>query len=214
MARKKSTLEAALFISGRELTTQELCRILRTTPEIVDSMVNELITDYEKKGGPIKILKLGDGYKMDVDGAYLTKVRRLAKETELSRGLLKTLSYIAYKQPVKQSEVVGVIGNRTYDYIRELKEKNFVKSEPKGRTRILSLTEKFTAYFGANPEILNEPVEVVQAKIREKEEALAKAEEGESAEETRSETEPSNEAEEKTTEAQPKNSQPAEGTPQ
>jgi len=171
MARKKSTLEAALFISGRELSIQELCRILKTTPEIVDSMVNELISDYEKRGGPIKIIKLTDGYKMDVDNAYMGKVRRLAKETELSRGLLKTLSYIAYKQPVKQSEVVRTIGNRTYDYIKELKEKNFIRSEPKGRTRILTITEKFTAYFGANPEILNEPPEVVRARIKEKEAA-------------------------------------------
>lgn len=176
MARKKSTLEAALFIAGRELSTQELCKILRTTPETVDLMVSELIADYEKRGGPIKISRLGDGYKMDVDTAYLGKVRKLAKESELSRGLLKTLSYIAYKQPVKQSEVVRVIGNRTYDYIKELKEKNFVKSEPKGRTRMLSITEKFTAYFGTNPDILNEPPEAVQARIREKEEEDARRE--------------------------------------
>lgn len=180
MARKKSTLEAALFISGRELTTQELCRILKTTPEMVDIMVNELITDYEKRGGPIKIIKLTDGYKMDVDNAYLGKVRRLAKETELSRGLLKTLSYIAYKQPVKQSEVVRTIGNRTYYYIRELKEKNFIRSEPHGRTRILNITEKFNSYFGATPGILNEPPEAVRARIKEKE---AEEEKRETAEE-------------------------------
>ena len=154
--KRKKTLEAALFIAGRELKTSELCKLMRTTPEIIDAMVNELINDYTERGMSITILKLGTGYKMDIDNADMIRVKRLASETEMSKGLLKCLSYIAYKQPVKQSEVVNVIGTRTYDYIKQLMSTGFIQGEPTGRTKILTTTPKFAAYFGTNPEALKD----------------------------------------------------------
>lgn len=152
--KRKKTLEAALFIAGRETKTTELCKILHTTPEVIDALIDELTKEYAERGMSLTIRKLGTGYKMDIDNADLTKVKRLASEAEMSRGLLKCLSYIAYKQPVKQSEVVRVIGTRTYDYIRELLDGGFIQSQPAGRTRILSTTAKFSGYFGTNPELL------------------------------------------------------------
>ena len=174
-SKKRKTLEAALFIAGRELKTNEVCKLLRTTPEMVDSMIDELINEYSQRNMSITILKLGTGYKMDIDNADLVKVKRLASETEMSRGLLKCLSYIAYKQPVKQSEVVGVIGTRTYDYIKELKDKGFLQGKPAGRTRILTTTPKFAAYFGTNAELLKQGKEDMPAKIEEPD-AMAKKE--------------------------------------
>jgi len=162
--KRKKTLEAALFIAGRETKTSELCKILHTTPEVVDALIDELIKEYAERGMSLTIRKLGTGYKMDIDNADLTKVKRLASEAEMSRGLLKCLSYIAYKQPVKQSEVVTVIGTRTYDYIKELLNSGFIQGQRAGRTKILSTTTKFAGYFGTNPELLMQVKEAVEEK--------------------------------------------------
>ncbi len=73
----------------------------------------------------------------------------LTPHADLSRGLLRVLSIIAYHEPISQSDIVKVIGNRTYDYIKELEEKGLVKTEKKSRTKLISTTPHFEEYFGA-----------------------------------------------------------------
>ena len=67
---------------------------------------------------------------------------------DLSRGLLKVLAIVAYKQPVTQSDIVKVIGNRTYDYVKTLTQKGLIKSIKHGRTKALVPTKEFANYFG------------------------------------------------------------------
>ena len=59
---------------------------------------------------------------------------------------------IAYYQPISQADIVKVIGNRTYEYVRELTTRGFVKKEKKSRTQALSTTKHFEEYFGARAE--------------------------------------------------------------
>ncbi|MBN2517349.1 MAG: SMC-Scp complex subunit ScpB, partial [Candidatus Altiarchaeota archaeon] len=54
---------------------------------------------------------------------------------------------IAYKQPISQSKVVEVIGNRAYEYIKELRKKEFITIRKKGRTKVISTTGRFRKYF-------------------------------------------------------------------
>jgi segregation and condensation protein B len=45
---------------------------------------------------------------------------------------------------------VKTIGNRAYDYIKELELRGLIKTEKAGRTKILILTEEFMRYFGVS----------------------------------------------------------------
>ncbi|MBI1973965.1 SMC-Scp complex subunit ScpB, partial [Candidatus Micrarchaeota archaeon] len=71
---------------------------------------------------------------------------------EFSKATLRCLGLIAVKQPVRQSVVVKIIGNKAYDYIRELKEKGFLDIRKEANTRLLSVTHKFEDYFGKRAE--------------------------------------------------------------
>jgi segregation and condensation protein B len=74
----------------------------------------------------------------------------------MSRGLLRVLSVILYYEPIKQSDIVKIVGNRTYDYVHELEERGFVKSERKSRTKMLKTTPQFEQYFNIDKKKLKE----------------------------------------------------------
>ncbi|MFH1786650.1 MAG: SMC-Scp complex subunit ScpB [archaeon] len=146
----KKLVEAALFISGREMRKGELAEMLKMTLDEVDRHATALVDDYAGRDSCVKIIKFEGTYKMDIDQEYGTHVKKLAPEVELSRGVLKALSFIAYKQPVRQSQLVKLLGNRAYEYVHELVDRGFVTAERWGRTRKLQTTDKFRMYFGTS----------------------------------------------------------------
>ncbi|MEW5996719.1 MAG: SMC-Scp complex subunit ScpB [Candidatus Micrarchaeota archaeon] len=148
MAEEKKLIEAALFISGKELSLNDFCRLTGiAAPGHVKSMVEELRADYDNSGSSLEIFQIGEKYVMRVRDSYLEKVKSFAQEAELSRGALRSLSYIAAHDGVLKSEMSRKIGPMIYDEVRELIEKGFVSAKAEGRSSRLFLTEKFHAYF-------------------------------------------------------------------
>jgi len=148
MGDEKRLIEAALFISGRELSLQDFCRLTGiAAPGHVKSLVEELKADYDNSGSSLEVLQIGEKYVMRVRDRYLEKVKAFAQEAELSRGALRSLSYIAAHDGVLKSEMSRRIGPMIYEEVRELVEKGFVSQKAEGRSSKLFLTEKFHAYF-------------------------------------------------------------------
>lgn len=149
----KPIIEAALFMSGRWMSLEDLARVAGTASmDDVKRMLAELQREYGERG--IVLIESNERYRMEVRPEIRDKVYYLAPEPELTPALMKTLAFIAYSQPISQSEVAKIIGNRTYDYIQELKKKGFVEAKKKGRTKLLHTTGHFNKYFAINPEEL------------------------------------------------------------
>ncbi|MBQ7405078.1 MAG: SMC-Scp complex subunit ScpB, partial [Candidatus Methanomethylophilaceae archaeon] len=62
--------------------------------------------------------------------------------------VMRTLSTIAYNQPVLQSELFKTRGPRTYDDVHKLIELGFVSGRKVGQTLELTTTKRFSEYFG------------------------------------------------------------------
>lgn len=150
----KKIIEAALFMSTRPMTTKELSKISGHPPERVEERLEELRKDYEGKG--FEVIRSPDGWNMRVAPDLLPKVAHLTPYSELRDGHKRTLALVAYKEPIKQSEVVRIQGNKCYSYIKLLIKKGLIKSEKQGRTKILSLTKEFERYFGEEKERIKE----------------------------------------------------------
>ena len=149
--KKLALLEAVLFTSSEPLTMEDLEKNLKLKKEDIESLLKQLKERYSSSDVGIKLSETG-GYKLIVKEDFLDNVGHLTPHADLSRGLLRVLSIIAYHEPVKQSEIVKVIGNRTYDYIKTLELRGLVKSERKSRTKLLKTTPHFEEYFGAKRE--------------------------------------------------------------
>jgi segregation and condensation protein B len=145
---KRALLEAALFMSSTPLDMKRLVRIVRTDIGRIEGMLQDLETSLGEENRGIKLVKSKEGYQFKVKIEFLNSVRGLARFQDLRRGLLKVLAIIAYRQPITQSDIVKIIGNRTYEYTKILVNKGLIKAIKSGRTRALVLTNEFAEYFG------------------------------------------------------------------
>jgi len=74
---------------------------------------------------------------------------------EIEAPLIRTLAIIAYKQPIKQSDLVEIRGNKSYDHVKELESRGLINAVRQSRTKLLTTTRGFADYFGitsCNPE--------------------------------------------------------------
>lgn len=146
---KEKVLEAALFMSPKPMTLDELKNIAQVDSRLeTKALLDELMHFYNNRKSSLEIVSSIAGYQMRVKPHYEEFVSHLATDTMFNKGVMKTLAMIAYKQPIIQSEVVKYRNNKAYDHLKVLFENGFIKKEPRGRTYILSTTTKFVEYFG------------------------------------------------------------------
>jgi segregation and condensation protein B len=142
-------VEAALFIAGRFLNLQELIMLTDLNP----IMLKEILRQLEKKysNGVLRLINRGNSWKMDVAEKYHYLINKLATgSAEFTKAEQETLAIIAYKQPIKQSVVIRIRGNKSYDHIRKFRELGLVVAKQIGHTLELSLSEEFYEYFNVH----------------------------------------------------------------
>ena len=144
----KKTIEAALFMASGSVSIDDLAGISNSTVQEVRVAANELIHEYGGRDSSIQVVDTKDGLKMSLKPEYESNVGHLAGSPELNKGVMKTLAFISYKQPVRQSEVIKFRNNKGYDHIKVLEEKDFIRRQPAGRSYIIFTTKKFSDYFG------------------------------------------------------------------
>lgn len=139
-------VEAALFIAGRFLNLQELIMLTDVNPIMLKEILNKLERKYSKSA--IVLVNRNNSWKMDVAEKYTYMVNKLATgNTEFTKAEQETLAVIAYKQPIKQSVVIKIRGNKAYDHIAKFIELGLLQSKRDGHTNDLTLSEEFYEYF-------------------------------------------------------------------
>ncbi|MCW4006297.1 MAG: SMC-Scp complex subunit ScpB [Candidatus Bathyarchaeota archaeon] len=143
-------LEAALYVAGRPLDLNEICSSVGTrSKKKALSLVKILIKEYASRNTAIEILQLKDErYVMQLKADFTPMVKKLVNRPLLSSGPLKTLSYIAYRQPLQQTKVIEVRGQHAYGHIKMLKDMGLIATERSGRSMVLKTTDYFADYFG------------------------------------------------------------------
>ena len=148
-------IESALYSSGRPLSIEELIKASGTesrpkTLAILDSLIKKTKNVF----AAIEIVVLPDGnFVFQLKPEYSSSVRRYASKPILSRAVQKTLSYIAYSQPISSRQLVEVRGSGVYSQLKELRQLNFIEHQNAGRLRIYSTTQKFQKYFGIEGDV-------------------------------------------------------------
>ena len=145
---QKKLAEAALFMSATPLTLSELSNIIEATPQESSRVLEELMQQYKTRDTSLEIARSDDKYQMRVKNQFMDKVSHLAVSADMTKAVLRTLGLISMREPILQSDVVKIIGNKAYDYIKELRDRGFILAKKQGTTKKLSTTPKFEAYFG------------------------------------------------------------------
>lgn len=142
-------IEAALFIAGKFLSIRELVALTDVNPILLKKKLEDLKDDYKNSG--IEIVENNNLWKMDVASDYSHMVNKLATgNSEFSKAEQESLAIIAYKQPMKQSVLVKIRGNKAYDHIKRFVELGLIARKRMGHTWELTLSESFHDYFHIN----------------------------------------------------------------
>ncbi|HEY7571035.1 MAG TPA: SMC-Scp complex subunit ScpB [Nitrososphaeraceae archaeon] len=143
-------IETVLYSSGRPLSLDEIVMASGISSRTrVSRILMTLIDKTKSLFKAIEIARLDDGnYVLQVKSNYTPLVRKFAQRPIISSGALRTLSYVAYEQPLDSRRLLQIRGSQVYDHIRELLQVGFVEFEKVGRIKIYKTTKKFQIYFG------------------------------------------------------------------
>ncbi len=141
-------VEAILFAAGRPLSVKEITDALGLADyRPVLKAVRTLETTYRNRQSALEVRKVGDRYALQLEERYVPTVHSVTP-VEMAPRTLKTLTLVAYHQPILQSVLVRMIGDVAYEEVQHLRTVGLVRTEPKGSTLELTTTRRFAEYFG------------------------------------------------------------------
>ncbi len=148
--KEKRLVESVLFSAGKPVSIEEIQEATKLTPKKIDESLEELIQDYDvtrKDETSMEIVKAGNKFTMQIKKKFTDQSIMVAKP-EIEGNVLKTLALIAFHQPVKQSNLRRMIGEKVYEHVDELVGMKLINTKPHGATELITTTKLFPEYFG------------------------------------------------------------------
>lgn len=141
-------IEAILFSAGRSMTVEELMEQTgKTRSEISGSLNNLQSTIKRRRDSALQLTEVAGRWIFEVRPTLSTYLPESVRPDVPAR-LLPAAALIAYHQPMKQAQLVDMIGAKAYDRVRELANLGFIDRRRDGLTRRLTTTRRFAEYFG------------------------------------------------------------------
>lgn len=142
----KSKVEAVLFVTSKAMMPIEIAEILELDEEKIQEALLELVFDYSSRNGALEIDD-EDGYIIQVKAEHLDIVEKLCP-VELRPAILKTLTVIALKEPIRQT-YLKELRPSAYEHIQELLNQGLISrtKDKNGRSFNIRTTKKFQEYF-------------------------------------------------------------------
>jgi segregation and condensation protein B len=149
--------EAALFLSNEPLPVSFFVKNFSVDPTHAKIILGSLLDEYNERDGGIILIEVAKGYQFVSNSRYSKQLRRslgVKNRDRLSKGMLETLSIIAYKQPIVLADIDELRGVSSRMMVANLMKRNLIK--PMGRVNLpgrplsYGTTDKFLEYFGLN----------------------------------------------------------------
>ena len=144
---EQGVVEAALYSAGKALAVEEIAQTTGLAPEVVRTCLAALAKAYESAGSAIDVARIGDKWTMQIRAEYGERAQAFAPP-ELPRDVLRTAALIAFHQPVRQSDLVRMVGGKGYEHVRTLVDLNLVTGKPVAQTLELRTSPRFPEFFG------------------------------------------------------------------
>jgi segregation and condensation protein B len=147
---KMAGVEALLYAAGRPISFTEIVTQLKLKDELeAKDIVDKLVESYNREVTSLEIIKLPQQrVVLQLKSDFTKPASKYSIKPLLTVGPLRTLSYIAYHQPVKQTEIAEARGSHAYKHLKKLDELGLITREKTGRTRIVRTTPEFADYLG------------------------------------------------------------------
>ena len=145
--KSERVVEAELFSAAKPVTVTDLQTASGLDARTIRAALKKLTEEYNDADRAIEIAKMGPRYAMQVKKEFREPAARLA-DLKIPKDVLKTAALVAYYQPVLQSKMYDLVGNRVYDDVKQLLDLGLLKAKPKRKSVELITTKKFIETFG------------------------------------------------------------------
>ena len=142
-------IEAVLFSSPQPVRISDMETQTQLSAATIRKALKDLTAEYESRETSLRVAKVGSGYALLLKDEYAPFGHAFAPK-EIPDNILRTASWIAYHQPVLQSDLAHALGSKTYAYVKQLHSLGLIAMKKKGHSYVLSTTKRFPEYFGIN----------------------------------------------------------------
>jgi len=155
MDEATARIEAALYSAGRPLRVEDLIRASGTESKTKTlELLNNIMKKTKSAFKALEVVILPDeSYVFQLKPEFSSTVKRYASKPVLPGAALKTLSYIAYSQPISSKQLVEIRGSGVYAHLKELRQLDYISHQNVGRLKIYTTSEKFQKYFGIQGDV-------------------------------------------------------------
>ena len=150
-----SIVEALIFVADEPLTVKILAEVLDEDRETIESAIDELKNEYERRESGLQLREIAGGWQISTRTEFHEEIRKFLKtrpSAKLSLAALETLAVIAYKQPATIPEILEIRGVQSASAIKTLLEKRLINSkgrkETVGRPMLYGTSKDFLIQFG------------------------------------------------------------------
>ncbi|OGF61149.1 SMC-Scp complex subunit ScpB [Candidatus Giovannonibacteria bacterium RIFCSPHIGHO2_01_FULL_45_33] len=146
-------IEALLFVAGEGMTISRLASVLKKNDEEIKNALT-LLESHLAESHSLVMLKDGDHVAFVTGSAVSKVVEDFAKEEfseELTRAGLETLAIVAYKGPIKRSEIDYIRGVNSSFTVRNLLMRGLLERirDPKdARAYVYRISSDFLKFLG------------------------------------------------------------------
>jgi segregation and condensation protein B len=152
----QAVLEAIVYVAEDPLTKAQIAAALQLPVERVESLMDQLIAEFDKPTHGVAIREVAGGYKMATKPEHHEAVRSFVKNLKpplkLSLPALETLAVIAYKQPVTAPEIMEIRGVQGAGVLKTLLDRKLIavagRKNVIGKPILYKTTRDFLIQFG------------------------------------------------------------------
>jgi len=153
----KGLFEAALFLSNEPVPLQFFVKNFSIDATQAKIILDSLVDDYEERDSGIRVVEIANGFQFVTNARYAEQLHRvldMKRREPLTKGMLETLSIIAYKQPIVLAEVDELRGVSSRLMVTNLMKHRLItivgrKNLP-GRPHAYGTTDEFLRLFALN----------------------------------------------------------------
>jgi segregation and condensation protein B len=164
MVKINEYVEALIFSFGDGISLEEIVKRTKLDPIVVKKAVNDLNKIYSERKSAFYILTEGNLYRMRLrsDLLYLAQDNL---RTDMSRGVLMTLSLIVLNGKIKQTDLVKKRGSISYQHVKELQSRGLVSTAVEDGKKVIKITPSFYDYFDVDKKEFKEIKETIKEEI-------------------------------------------------
>ncbi len=154
----EAKVEAVLFTAGRPLSLEEISKLTGIGKRRAEEAIKKVQGNLKERSYALELDVINSMYIIRLRPEIVDIAKRASLKPFLSRSIMRTLTIIAFYQPVPLSDLVQKRGSLVYAHLKLLEKLGFVSYKRDGKKKIYETTPYFYRFFGVpeNQQVLKE----------------------------------------------------------